>query len=174
MTVVVANGARTSDALAASWVAASRAGGALILTRADGSLPPEAVSFLAAHSADITATVSVGPVPDSVTAGLPNRTRLGGADAGITQVAAIDSARPSGLVWLFAYNPDAATDGVVATSAAVRTQGITMPIFRGRVLSAYERQWLENRSSRVYFATMVGQTSALPAVADMMIEKARR
>lgn len=174
MTVVVASAARTSDALAASWVAATRPGGALILTRADGSLPPEAVAFLAAHSADITAAVSVGPVPDSVTAGLPNRTRLGGGDAGITQVAAIDSARPSGLVWLFAYNPDAATDGVVATSAAVRTQGITMPIFRGRVLSPYERQWLENRSPRVYFATMVGHPSALPAVADMMIEKARR
>ena len=99
---------------------------------------------------------------------------MGGTDAGITHVAAINSARPAGLMWLFAYNPDAATDGVVATTVAVRTQGITMPIFRGRVLSPYEREWLENRSPRVRGVTMVGQSSALPAVADMMIEKARR
>lgn len=174
VTVVVASAARTSDALAAAWVAAARPGGALLLTRADGSLPPEAIAYLAEHSADITATVSVGPVPDSVTTGLPNRARLGGADAGVTHVAAIDTARPTGLVRLFAYNPDAATDGVVATTMAVRTQGITMPISRGRVLSPYEREWLENRSSRVQSVTMVGRSSALPTVADMMIDKARR
>lgn len=174
VTAVFANAARTSDALAAAWVAATRPGATLLLTRADGSLPPEAIAYLSAHSADVTATVSVGPVPDAATAGLPNRMRLGGADAGITQVASIDASRPAGPVWLFAYNPDVATDAVIATTAAVRAQGITMPIFRGRVLSAYEREWLENRASRVQGVTMVGQTTTLPAVADMMIEKARR
>lgn len=174
VTVVLANAARTSDALAAAWVAATRPGGTLLLTRADGSLPPEANSYLSAHSAEIAAAISVGPVPDAVTAGLPSRTRLGSADAGITQVASIDASRPTGPVWLFAYNPDVATDAVIATTAAVRAQGITMPIFRGRVLSPYERGWLENHSSRVQGVTMVGQTTTLPAVADMMLEKARR
>lgn len=171
MTVVFANAARTSDALAASWLAASRPGGALVLTRADGSLPPEATGFLAEHASNINATISVGPVSDSLTAGLPNRTRLGDGDVGITQVAVMDAVSPSGMVWLFAYNTDVATDGVIATSLAVRTLGITMPILGGRVLPAYERQWLENRSWRLYNTTMVGH---LPPVADMMIEKARR
>ncbi|MDO8848681.1 MAG: N-acetylmuramoyl-L-alanine amidase [Coriobacteriia bacterium] len=174
MTVVFASAARTSDALAAALVAASRPGGALVLTRADWSLPPEAVAFLAAHSGDVATTVSVGPVPDAVTAGMPNRTRIGNADAGVTQVAAIGATRASGMVWLLAYNPASVSDGVVATTVAVRTYGVTMPLVNGRILSAYQREWIENQSPRVYYTTMVGDTSVLPPVADAMIDKARR
>jgi len=172
MTVVFANAARTTDALAAATVAASRSA-ALVLTRADGSLPPEAVAFLAQHSADITATVSVGPVPDAVTASLPNRSRVGGAEEYSTHVATVNVTRPSGPVWLFPYGATSPADGVVAATAAIRTQGVALPM-AGRVFSPYSREWIENAYPRMYNVTMVGDVYALPPLSDYMIDKARR
>lgn len=174
VTVVFANSTRTSDALAAASIAASRPGGALVLTRPDGSLPPEATAFLAERSQDITATILVGPVSDALGATLPNRSRVGNADAGITQVAAIGATNPTGYVPLFVYNADAASDAVAATTAAVRTRSATMPLPRGRILPPYQREWLENQAWRVNYVVMIGDSQTLPPVADAMIEKARR
>jgi hypothetical protein len=174
VTAVFANGARTSDALAAAMVAAYRPGAALVLTRADGSLPPEASAYLARHASDIAATLTVGPVSSTALVGLPGPTPVGTSDSGQTQIAAIGRSRATGSVRLFAYNPDSAADGVVATASAVRTQSVTMPIFRGRVFSPFEREWVENQAWRVQSVTMVGDGSTLPPVADAMIDKARR
>lgn len=171
MTVVFANAARTTDALSAATVAATR-GAALVLTRADGSLPPEAVAFLAEHSQDVTATVSVGAVPDSASQGLPNRSRIGGGDPYSTTLATVGATRPAGAVWLLAYNPASGTDAVTAACVAVRTGSIALPV-DGRVLSPYIREWIENSAWRLSGTTMVGDYGTLPTLADRMIEKAR-
>ncbi len=171
MTVVFANAGRTTDAVSAATIAASR-GAALLLTRADGSLPPEAVAFLELHSQDVTATVSVGAVPDSVSQGLPNRTRIGNGDPYATTITTAATLRPSGAVWLLAYNPASASDAVTAATLVTRTGSIALPV-EGRVLSPYVREWLENSAWRLAGASMVGDYGTLPTLAERMIEKAR-
>lgn len=172
LTVVFASAGRTSDAMSAASIAAPR-NAALILTRADGSLPPGAVAFLAAHSEEITATVSVGPVPEATLQDLPNRTRIGGGEPSITSIASFGVTRPAGTLGLFPYSTASPTDAVVASTVAIRAQGVALPI-DGRVMSPYTREWLENVYPRVQSVTMVGDFGTLPTLADYMIDKTLR
>jgi N-acetylmuramoyl-L-alanine amidase len=172
MTVVFANAARLTDSLCASTIAASR-GAALILTRPDGSLPPEAEAFLAAHEENITAAISVGAVSDSVSRELPNRTRIGGGDAYRTAVSVMQTTNPTGPLALLPYNPDVPTDGIIAAALAARSGSVALPI-NGSVLSPYIREWLENVYPRIYHVAMVGNTGSLPTVTEHMIEKTIR
>lgn len=172
MTVVFANSARLGDSLCAATIAASR-DAALILTRSDGSLPPEAEAFLDAHREMIDAAISVGAVSDAVSRDLPNRTRIGGGDTYRTVVSAIESTNPSGGLALLPYNPNVPSDGIIASALAARSGSVPLPI-EGSVMSPYIREWLENVYPRIYYVAVVGNTGSIPTVTEHMIEKTIR
>jgi N-acetylmuramoyl-L-alanine amidase len=171
ITMVFASVANHSDALAAASYAATR-NGALLLTRADGTLPPEAAAFLAVERSSVNAAVIVGGVPSSVAAGLPQLSIINSADSYYTFSSAIQTSRPTGGLWLYGFNPLIPTDGLIAACAAAnRLGGAPVPV-TGRSLSPYTREWLENQGGRVFAATMVGDYNALPPIADHYLTKA--
>lgn len=169
--VVFASGANQNDALAAAQLAAAR-GEALLLANADGSLPPEAASFLAARSGKITRVTRVGVVADGAIAGLPNRQQIGDWEPNQIFGAAMLAARPWGNTWLYCFDPNTPTDALIAACAAAnRTGGMTVPI-PGDYMAPFTREWLENSGHRVAGTTMVGSTAVLPVSAEHYVQKA--
>lgn len=169
--VVFASGASQNDALAAATLAASR-GSALLLARADGSLPPEAAAFIAERGAKITGVTRVGPVYDAAISGLPNRSQVGGWEPDQTFGAAGMAARPSGNTWLYCFNPLVPVDSLTAACAAAnRWGGVPVPI-PGKYLGPFTREWLENSGHRVAAITMVGDYTSVPVVTEHYVRKA--
>lgn len=169
--VVIADGSKPTEAIAGATLAAAK-NAALLLTRADGTLPAEAAAFLSARSANITGVYTMGSRIDAFYAFLPNRTRVGGSESDQILGAAALSARAQGGLWLHAYNPLVPADTLMAACAAAnRAGGVPVPV-SGRYLSPYTREWLENQGHRVFAATMVGNLSELPAAADHYLRKA--
>lgn len=171
-TIVLASATSPTEALAAASVA-STCNGALLLARADGTLPPEAAAYLADHRPEIGAAIAVGTVPDGALAGLPNRVRIGSTDAMQTVAMNATVARPIGYLWLYCYNPLVPMDGIIAATAAARgAGGVAVPIAGTTGLSPYTREWLENNGDRVYAITMVGDYATLPPAVDHYVLKA--
>lgn len=169
--LVFASGASQSDALAGATLAASR-GAALLLSRADGSLPPEAAAFLAERAGKITEVLVIGNVPAWPVDGLPGRTTVGLWEPNQIFGAAALAARPTGGTWLYGFNPTVPTDALLAVSAAAnRLGGVPVPL-PGRYMAPYTREWLENSGHRVIAATMVGDFTAVPAAAEHYVQKA--
>lgn len=173
ITVVFASGASMSDALAAALLAGTR-GSALLLARADGSLPPETHAFLETRRARIIGATTVGTVPDHALGGLPGRSRVGSGQPERVFGAAVVAARPAGRLWLHAFDPASPVDSLTAVSAAaVRAGGVPVPV-SGRYLSPLTREWLENNGPRVDGATVIGGHATLPPAVDHYLMKAIR
>ncbi len=172
LTVVVAVPGWITDAMGGNALAAAQDNAVLLFTGRDGLLPPEARAFIEGNRANIARTIALGGVSDAAVQGLPGVTRINRGEPYATSAAILDATRPTGMIWTFVYSPAMPVDAVVATSSAIRTNGgLPVPI-HWKVLSPYTREWLENVDTRVFAATVVGNTEAEPLLVDYVLMKA--
>jgi N-acetylmuramoyl-L-alanine amidase len=146
----------------------------VIVTPAGGAMPPAAAAFLAAHAAEITRTIVLGPeslIPSATLAGLPNQVRVPFAEAFQLNGRALQSARPQGALAPWVVSPGAATDCLVALSGAATSGGGLVLLNDGSRMSPYTREWLENERWHSLAFSIVGGAAVQPVAVEWMIDK---
>lgn len=112
-------------------------------------------------------------VPAGALAGLPNVSRVYGADAYAGNTAALRALFGSGTMRPLVVAHTSPLETYAAQALAVR-QHRPMLITSGKGFSAYTRLWLTNYHSRVAAWTIVGGTASQPYLMDWLIYKCAR
>ena len=172
-TIVVAGGPPAQLAIASAYAAGR---GAPLFVTDGGVLPAEALSYLAAHSADITRTVVIGDLAAVTTTtvdGLPNQRRFSGADQYAVASALMDSLWPWATAGQLPLLVPASQPGTVL-AAACATSRRPGPILltNGALLSPFTRQWIVNHRGRVSQWVFVGGYGSQPVALEWMVNKA--
>lgn len=171
--VVIASCESFAGALSASSVATGDP--APVLLAAPGLVLPASTSaFLAAHAAEVSATVVVGTATeiwDGAIAALPGVTRIAGVDAYSTNAAVLRSVWPAGPVSPLVAPAAPSGSGLVAAALGART-GRPVVLSGGRVMSAYTREWISNAHARAGAWTIVGTDAEQPNLVDRLLDKA--
>jgi N-acetylmuramoyl-L-alanine amidase len=147
----------------------------VIVVPAGGAMPPGAAAFLAAHAAEITRTIILGPesvVPSETVTGLPNQSRVPFTESYQLNGRAMQTARPQGVLAPWVVSPAIATDCLVALSGAASSRGGVVLLNNGALMSPYTREWLLNERWHSLTFSIVGGYAAQPVLAEWMIDKA--
>jgi N-acetylmuramoyl-L-alanine amidase len=147
----------------------------VIVTPAGGAMPPAAAAFLAAHAAEITRTIVLGPeslVPSDTVAGLPNQVRIASAETFQLNGRGMQAARPTGALAPWVVSPASATDCLVALSGAASSRGGLVLLNDGAAMSPYTSEWLLNERWHTLAFSIVGGYAAQPVAVEWMIDKA--
>lgn len=170
--VVVVSGEKSPDALTASAFAGLYRT-PILLSKAE-TVPVATASFLESNSATVKSTVVVGGtsvLPEGIVSCFPKRTRISGSDRYATNLAMMRTFWRSGSLGMYIANGESFADALAVAPWAAKN-GRPLVLMKGKSMTPYQRQFIENNSSRIVNFTLIGGPAAMPYLVDWELRKA--